>query len=99
MFTRPRLALRNLTFVLLAIAVSKPASAQLVLYDNFNSKHIDPSKWIGLQFYDPDVREVVRDLAGEDRNRRLHLSQVAYSATTDNNGSLQQEGTIPRSSR
>ena len=44
MFTRPRLALRNLTFVLLAIAVSKPASAQLVLYDNFNSKHIDPSK-------------------------------------------------------
>jgi hypothetical protein len=87
MFTRSRLALRNLVFVLLAIAVSKPASAQLVLYDNFNSKHIDPSKWSGLQFYDPDVREVVRDLAGEDRNRRLHLSQMAYSATADDNGS------------
>ena len=87
MFTRPRLALRNLMFVLLAIAVSKPARAQLVLYDNFNSKHIDPSKWGGLQFYDPDVREVVRDLAGEDRNRRLHLSQLAYSATADDNGS------------
>lgn len=73
----------------LCVGASLPLAAQswLVLYDNFNSKHIDPSKWGGLQFYDPDVREVVRDLAGEDRNRRLHLSQMAYSATTDDNGS------------
>ena len=59
--------------------------AELSLYDNFNSTHIDPSKWLST-FSDPDLREVVRQLAGEDQDRRLHLSQRAYSATTDDVG-------------
>src|ERR1700741_3816174 len=63
------------------------AQSQLALYDNFNAKQINPSKWAGQQFYDPDTREAVRELTGEDRDRRLHLSQTAYSATTDDNGS------------
>jgi hypothetical protein len=74
------------TFVLLTLALSKVSVAQLVLYDNFNSKHIDPSKWIGWQFFDPDVREATRQPTGEERDRRLHLSQTVYSATTDDLG-------------
>jgi hypothetical protein len=69
-----------------AFAFCKATSAQLAPYDNFNSKRIDPSKWIGWQFFDPDVREATRELTGEERNRRLHLSQTAYSATTDDSG-------------
>ncbi len=59
--------------------------AQLVPYDNFNSRQIDPAKWSGT-FGDSDQREIVRQLVGEGRARRLHLSQRAYSATTDDNG-------------
>jgi hypothetical protein len=69
-----------LTFVL-----SKSVAAQMVLYDNFNSPQIDPAKWIGVGS-DPDIRDEVRALSGEERNRHLRLSQTAYSATTDDNG-------------
>lgn len=76
----------TLALVLLAFTFSKASVTQLVLYDNFQAKRIDPSKWIGWQFFDPDVREAVRQLVGEEENRRLHLSLTAYSATTDNLG-------------
>ena len=72
--------------LLLTFVLSRAAVAQLVLYDNFKSSRIDASKWTGWQFFDPDVREEVRQLAGEDENRRLRLSYTAYSATTDNSG-------------
>ena len=75
-----------LVLVLLAGALANAGVTQLVLYDNFHSAKIDPSKWIGWQFYDPDVREGVRQLSGEEENRRLHLSVTAYSATTDDLG-------------
>jgi len=64
-------------------------AAQLVLYDNFDSKLIDPSKWLDLPA-DPDIEEAVRQLVatpGVPNDRRLHLSQRAYSATTDDIGS------------
>jgi hypothetical protein len=59
---------------------------QLVLYDNFRSAKIDPSKWIGWQWFDPDIRDAMRQPVGEEENRRLHLSLTAYSATTDDSG-------------
>jgi len=80
--------------ILLPLALSQAGAAQLVLYDNFNSKHIDPSKWVGV--YDPDILEAVRELAvvpetWGDRhshpNRSLHISDRAYSATSDDYGS------------
>ena len=73
-------------FLLLAFGSTKAGVAQLVLYDTFKSNRIDPSKWIGT-FGDTDQREVVRQLVGEEEDRRLQLSQTAYSATTDNVGS------------
>jgi len=65
------------------------ASAQLVLYDNFSKKTIDPTKWEGLQNFDSDLRESIRELTptpGNDDDNRLHLGQRAYSAVTDDNG-------------
>jgi hypothetical protein len=74
-----------LMFLFLIVALSKISNAQLSLYDNFRSAHIDPSKWASAG-PDPDVLEAVRQLAGEEEDRRLHLSQRAYSATTDDGG-------------
>ncbi len=85
MFTRFKSVLLASVFALLTVALSKAGVAQLVLYDDFESRNIDPSKWVGT-FGDQDQREVVRTLVGEE-DRRLRLSQIAYSATTDNFGS------------
>ena len=66
----------------------KATVAQLVLYDNFNSKHIDPAKWDGF-FLDPDARDAVREIAAtpeKDNDRRLHIKESTYSVTTDDNG-------------
>jgi hypothetical protein len=73
---------------LLALSLSEAGVAQLVLYDNFNSKHIEPAKWNGAQNYDPDLRESVREITPTQDNggHRLHLMQTAYSAVTDNIG-------------
>jgi hypothetical protein len=73
-------------FLLLAFGLTKASVAQLVLYDNFRSNRIDPAKWSGWQFFDPDIREAGRQIAGEEENRRLRLSYTTYSATTDNSG-------------
>src|SRR5215472_1749716 len=83
MFSRPRVVL---ALLLLTFALAKAGVAQLKLYDDFHSKQIDPSKWVGT-FGDPDQRDVVRTLVGEEEDRRLHISQTAYSATTDDVGS------------
>ena len=86
MLMKPKWPLGTWALLLLTLALSKASVAQLVLYDNFHSKHIDPSKWIGWQFFDPDIREAGRQLAGEEEDRRLRLSYTAYSATTDDVG-------------
>src|SRR6516162_17615 len=86
MFTKIKWVTLASVLMLLTVALSKAGVGQLVLYDNFASKHIDPSKWIAWQFFDPDLREAVRQLVGEEENRRLHLSQRVYSATTDDSG-------------
>jgi hypothetical protein len=86
MTRKPKWTFACWALVLLTFALSKAGVAQLVLYDNFNSKQIDPSKWNGWQFFDPDVRDATRQLVGEEENRRLRLSQTAYSATIDDSG-------------
>jgi len=76
--------------VLLTLVLSRASNAQLVLYDNFNSKQIDPAKWIGERSSpdgsDANRREVTVQLVGEE-NRRLHIAETVYSANTDNSGS------------
>ena len=72
--------------LLVAVTLAKANVTQLVLYDSFASATIDPAKWTGWQFFDPDVREAVRQITGEEENRHLHLSSMAYSATTDDLG-------------
>jgi hypothetical protein len=86
MFTGVRSVFVRWALVLLTLTLSKAGSAQLVLYDDFHSKHIDPSKWIGT-FDNSNQRESVRALVGEEEDRRLLLSQTAYSETTDDVGS------------
>src|SRR5438132_13139768 len=93
MFSRPKSVLRAsvlvlLTLALLTLALSNAgvAQTQLVLYDNFKSRNLDPSKWIGWQFFDYDIRQAGRQLLGEEENRRLRLSYTAYSATSDDFG-------------
>jgi hypothetical protein len=44
-------------FTLALLAVSRPGAAQTTLYDNFSSPLIDPSKWLGLQYYMEDTRK------------------------------------------
>jgi hypothetical protein len=73
------------------IGTGSGANAQMVLYDNFDTGVINPSKWVGEQFFDPDIREALRELAPAQNvpqaKQRLHLMHRAYSATTDDNGS------------
>jgi len=91
MFTQPGRTIVNVAMVLFTVGLSTPGIAQLKLYDNFKSKHIDPSKWVGepaslVGNSDKDRREVSVGLRGEEENRRLQILQTNYSATTDNNG-------------
>lgn len=86
MVPRLRWRSRNWMILILAVGLSRVSVAQLMPYDNFHSKHIDPSKWIGWQFFDPDVRESVRLLSGEEQDRHLRVAQTAYSSTADNTG-------------
>jgi hypothetical protein len=89
-------ALSTGPLILLALSLSQAMPAQLVLYDNFNSKNIDPTRWIGWQFFNPDQREAVRELAlphggngiqNSAHGRRLHISERDDATTTDDNGS------------
>lgn len=75
--------------LLLIVALSKAGNAQLVLYDNFNSKQIDPAKWVGAATSlasDANRREVAVQLVGEE-NRHLRISETIYSPNTENTGS------------
>lgn len=89
--TKPKWTLLTLVLVLVTLTLPKAGVAQLVLYDDFTSKNIDPSKWVGEPSSTPggsdkDRREVAVQLVGGKGNRRLRLLETAYSATTDNNG-------------
>jgi hypothetical protein len=84
-----RNVLRVALLTLAQLWLLSTASAQLVLYDNFSKKTIDPTKWEGWQDTDTTLRETIRELTPTPRNyddNRLHLSQRVYSAVTDDNG-------------
>lgn len=92
MSTRFELSAATFVLVLLTLAVPQAGFAQMMLYDNFRSTRIDPSKWVGepASLYpgsDQDRREVSIGLVGGESNRRLQISQTNYSEITDNNGS------------
>jgi hypothetical protein len=91
LFSKLRWMLLPCVPVLVTLILSEAGVAQLKLYDDFNSKQIDPSKWVGEPPSIPgasnkDRREVTVELADRKGDRRLHISERAYSATSDNNG-------------
>jgi hypothetical protein len=60
-----------------------------VLYDDFNGRWIDPTKWddsTGSVRSREAVRELSPPYQGEGNNRRLHIFQRAYSWTGNNDG-------------
>ena len=81
----------RLAMVLLLLALPATAAAQLVLYDDFSAKRIDPVKWIGVPTSvsadgEADRREVSVGLLGQGASRGLHISQTMYSTTGTNTG-------------
>jgi hypothetical protein len=89
MKTSPKQILGALLLSFFLLLGSKTGLAQNTLYDNFDSPLINPSNWQGMQYYDPDMREALREIVptpGVSGDRRLRLSQTGYSSTTDNNG-------------
>ena len=70
----------------LAFAKAQAGADALVLYDDFKTEQIDPSKWVGVDDDSANVLEVVRQLTGEEEDRRLNLSARAYSGITNNSG-------------
>jgi hypothetical protein len=94
MFTHARWTIVSLALLWLTLGLSSSIAqtTQTKLYDDFRSKRIDPSKWVGepaslAPGSDKDRREVSVGLVGEEWDRRLRISQTNYSAITDNNGS------------
>jgi len=96
MYPKHSLTLAVGAAILLALGLSQAATAQLVLYDNFNSTNIDPAKWTGFQFFSSDQREAVRELVADSsaggsqqsgRGQRLHVAERDYATTTDDYGS------------
>lgn len=70
-----------------AFAKAKASADALVLYDDFKTEQIDPSKWVGVPtVISANVLEAVRHLTGEEEDRRLDLSARAYSGITNNSG-------------
>jgi hypothetical protein len=74
-----------------AAALTSSGPAGLVLYDNFRTHRIDPSKWVGEPNSEPggsdkDRREAVIEVVGEEHGRRLRIATTIYSDTSDNNG-------------
>jgi hypothetical protein len=94
MFTHARWTIVSLALLWLTLGFSSSIAqtTQTKLYDDFRSKQIDPSKWVGEPASlspgsDKDRREVSVGLVGEEGHHRLRISQTNYSAITDNNGS------------
>jgi len=89
----PKFSWKLAVWASLLLASSKVTVAQLVSYDNFKARRIDPAKWDG-SFLDFESRDAVREIAfvpGRDDDRRLHIKETTYSVTTDDNGA---DGTI-----
>jgi hypothetical protein len=66
--------------LLVTLGLSSPSIAQLKLYDNFRSKRIDPSKWVGNRLHSLEVATEIdvskHRTRREEGNRRLRISQT-----------------------
>jgi len=64
------------SIVLFIVLVGTPAQGlePLVLYDEFNTKLIDPNKWTGFEFQTGTTREAVREI----QRGRLRLAYAIY---------------------
>jgi hypothetical protein len=74
-----------------AVALALPANGQtqIVLYDNFASPSIDPSKWIGAECDSTSLRDTVRRVVTEESSSSgglLHLFNKAYAFTNTDSG-------------
>lgn len=70
--------------VLLALALSQASVAQLVLYDNFSERFLDPSRWIPNSTCSTfSTLECVREIQHDG----LRLTVRNYGATNSNQGS------------
>lgn len=73
----------------LALVVPANSQAQLMLYDNFSSPSIDPSKWIGVDCDPTSLRDTTRRVVTEESdsgNGLLHLFGAAYAFTNTDSG-------------
>lgn len=87
MFTGAKWPLTTFALVWLTLALSQAGVTQQVLYDNFRANNLDPAKW-AAQGPDSFVLEAVRKLDGEEEDRHLHLSEMAYGPITDDSGTV-----------
>jgi hypothetical protein len=58
---------------------------QLVLYDDFRSASINPSKWLGSDFDSISLRDAIREVVRnplDEEDRALHLFNNAYALQT-----------------
>ncbi len=80
---------RAALLIVIALSACKGASAQMVLYDNFDTTVINPAKWVGSPG-DPLILDELRELAavpGVPKAKQFHLMERVYGVTTDNSGS------------
>jgi hypothetical protein len=75
--------------VALALAFPAIGRAQLMLYDNFSSHPINPSKWTGVDCDPTNLRDATRQVVFDDSESGsglLHISNNAYAFTNSDSG-------------
>jgi hypothetical protein len=73
--------------MLVVVLSGVPGSAlePLVLYDDFNTAHLDPDKWVGGEFA-PEPRGVGAEAVRQIQDGRLRLGYRAYGRTDSDTG-------------
>lgn len=84
MFNTIRGAVPVAVAAFLLLGVPGQSQAQLVLYDNFNGKRIDPSKWQGGEFVIPGAPHA--ETARRIEDGKLELSLTSYGTTLSDSG-------------
>jgi len=68
------------------------AMEPFVLYDDFQSKFIDPNKWFGAEIRGGAV--VLLEFVREIQGKRLHMTNLTYGDTTSSKGSSRGYNTL-----
>jgi hypothetical protein len=76
--------------VVVALALPAIGQTQIVPYDNFASRSVDPSKWIGVDCDPTSLRDTVRRVVPDEESNSssglLHLFDKAYAFTNADSG-------------